>query len=1497
MNSIRRRFARGAGVMLASLVAVACGGPGGEDASGAPTRDAMARTLEQEREGIPYEGAITVRGADASAARALAVEAIPGDAHLKGMWSPVLDWPLIGIHTVLLPDGRVLSYGSKPDGTQTGFLHYDLWTPSLGTGPSSHLLLPNQSAVDIFCNAAVVLPQPGAGVMMAGGDIYDGTQSINAANFETAVFDYGNNQLTKTADLNRARWYATATTLLNGETYIQGGAGGTDRPEIRSTTGTYRLLTGADTSAIDYWYPRNFLAPDGRVFGFDAYGKMYYVNTSGNGSVTHVGQFDLAYGGNMSSAVMFRTGRILQFNGNSNGAIVIDINGPSPTVTPTQPMSSRRQLLSGTMLPNGHVLATGGSGQYNELVDVNNSAEMWNPATGTWTVGSSGTMARLYHSSALLLPDATVLVAGGGAPGPLNNLNAEIYYPPYLFTSGGAEAVRPRIAAAPSQLVVGSSFTLDFADAASISRVVLIKTGSATHGWNMEQRYLELAFTASGQRLNVQMSSRAADTPPGYYMLFVLNTQGVPSVAKIVWINVAGTPNPNTAPTITNPGNQSGTVGTALSLQVQASDADGNPLSFSATGLPPGLSIGASTGRITGTPSTAGTYSSVVTVSDGTTTATANFTWTISSGAALVLDPIPTPAPAQTGTDVTFTASATGNNPQFSWNFGDGSPATAYSPNKTTTHRYTTAGIFFVTLTARDATGAQKTQSFMQVVHLPLTARAPTLSSSVAYDRNGTGTPRVWVVNPDNDSVSVFNANTGAKIAEIAVGTSPRAVALDAAGHAWVTSKRSANVQVIDRASLTVTRTLAMPRVAQPHGIAMSPTGDFAYIVLEARGELLKYQTSNFTRVRTLVVGAHPRHVAVSADGATVFVSRYITPPLPGESTVSVKTTKPDGSPAGGEILRVRASDLTKLGTTTLGFSARSDAENRGRGVPNYLGAMSISPDGTQAWIPSKQDNVQRGVLRDGLDLNFQNTVRAISSRVVMGSAVEDQARRIDHDNASVASAAAFDPLGVLLFVALETSREIAVINAHSGTELFRFEVGRAPQGLSLSPDGRILYVDNFMDRTLGIYDLSPFWNEGRLAVQTVATPRTIGTDKLPAQVLVGKQFFYDARDTRLSRDRYMSCATCHNDAGHDGRVWDLTNLGEGLRNTVSLFGRGGMAHGFLHWSANFDEVQDFEGQIRTLAGGTGLMSDAAFFSGTRAQPLGAAKAGVSADLDALAAYLESLSVFEYTPHRPSGTTLSTAATSGKALFQSKGCADCHAGFAYTGSGADVRVDIGTAQASSGSSLVDGVDIPTLRDVWATAPYLHNGSQPTVEGAISAHAGVSLTTAERSDLAAYVRSIGREEGAPAIPPGPGTGLRGQYFSNRTLSGSPVLTRTDGPVNFSWKQSPGTGVPSNNFSVRWTGRVVAPATGSYHFQTIANDGVRLWVKGQLVVDNWTAHASNETVTSAPVNLAAGETAAVVLEYYDVSGGAIVRLRWQTPGNTTIGPIPADRLLPN
>ncbi len=458
-----------------------------------------------------------------------------------------------------------------------------------------------------------------------------------------------------------------------------------------------------------------------------------------------------------------------------------------------------------------------------------------------------------------------------------------------------------------------------------------------------------------------------------------------------------------------------------------------------------------------------------------------------------------------------------------------------------------------------------------------------------------------------------------------------------------------------------------------------------------------------------------------------------------------------------------------------------------------------------------------------------------------------------------------------------------------------RIDVGRAPQGLAVSADGLTLYVHNFMDRSVGTFDLRPLVQQALAQATPAATLNTVTTEKLSANVLKGKQFFYDARDTRLARDRYMSCASCHNDGGADGRVWDLRSQGEGLRNTISLRGRAG-AQGRLHWSNNFDEVQDFEGQIRTLAGGSGLMSDAQYFSGTRSQPLGDSKAGVSADLDALAAYVGSLSSFAPAPARPSASTLSTVGAQGRSEFINLNCASCHSGAAFTRSASDNPADIGTLKASSGLRLngtLAGIDVPTLRDVWSTAPYLHDGSAATLEAAVRAHNGLAVSDAQVTQLAQYLREIGSEEGSAPAPATSGAGLLGSYYSGVALAGTPLLSRTEG-VDFDWGSGqPGTGIPADNFSVRWTGTVSVPSSGTYRFRTVSDDGVRLWVGGTQRINNWTDHGP-ATDTSSGFKLNAGQRLSIQLEYYERGGGAVIRLQWLVPGSSSYVAVPTSRL---
>jgi hypothetical protein len=474
---------------------------------------------------------------------------VPPNANVAGAWSTLGSWPLIGIHAVLTPGGNVLTYGTDAAGKQTGKFIYDVWNPNQGGIAAGHTTLPNSTGTDIFCSSQVLLPQ--GDVFVAGGDNFVNNATTNTGNSDANLFAPATNTLTRAGSMQRARWYSSVTTLPNGESYIQGGTGGTDRPEVRAVNGTFRLLS-IDTSGLEWFYPRNFVAPDARVFGFDTAGRMYYVSSDLT-SLTRAG--DITVTGNGSSAVMYAPGKILQIGGNSNGALTIDINSGAPQVAATANQASRRDQVNATVLANGKVLATGGSGEWNQLVGVNNSAAIWDPASGQWTIGPDGAVARLYHSTALLLPDASVLVAGGGAPGPLTNTNAEIYYPPYLFNSGGGFAARPSITAAPASLAPGANFSISVGAGNAIARVTLVKTASVTHSWNMDQRFIPAAFTQSGTTLTITPPANSNLMPPGYYLLFALDGAGVPSVARIVKANVAaptGGIDPNIAYSVVN---------------------------------------------------------------------------------------------------------------------------------------------------------------------------------------------------------------------------------------------------------------------------------------------------------------------------------------------------------------------------------------------------------------------------------------------------------------------------------------------------------------------------------------------------------------------------------------------------------------------------------------------------------------------------------------------------------------------------------------------------------------------------------------------------------------------------------------------------------------------------------------------------------------------------------------------------------------------------------
>ena len=468
----------------------------------------------------------------------------------RGTFGPQVAWPIMPIHAVLLPSGRVLSYGTRPNGTQTAYYEYDVWNPAAGTGTDAHDLLPNTTQTDIFCSSQIVLPN--GDVEMYGGDNLP--TDTNTQNREVTQFHLADHTMVHSTQMNRLRWYSSATMLPNGEVYIQGGTGGADLPERRTSSGTFQLLTGASTNNLSSGYPKNWVGPDGLVFGI-ANTQMYRVNPAGNGSISMLGTIASGNTGGTSTAVMFEPGRILQVGGGgtpaSRNANIIDINTGTPRLTALPQAQFGRHWGNATVMADGRVLVSGGSAENNVANGVAYTTEIFNPANNSWSTGATATRMRLYHSTSLLLPDATVITMGGGTPGPETNLNAEIYYPPYLFNDDGTAATRPTITSATTVTDPGGTLSITTPDAAGIGTVSLVKTGSVTHSDDMDQRFINLTFSRSGDTLTANLPTNLNQTPPGHYMIFVLDAAGVPSEATIVRINIAGTPPPPPTTTTT----------------------------------------------------------------------------------------------------------------------------------------------------------------------------------------------------------------------------------------------------------------------------------------------------------------------------------------------------------------------------------------------------------------------------------------------------------------------------------------------------------------------------------------------------------------------------------------------------------------------------------------------------------------------------------------------------------------------------------------------------------------------------------------------------------------------------------------------------------------------------------------------------------------------------------------------------------------------------------
>jgi galactose oxidase-like protein/invasin-like protein/Big-like domain-containing protein len=440
-----------------------------------------------------------------------------GTAALVGQWSAVLPAPMVLVHQHLLLDGRVLSFGGSSSIPQV----FDPATGTFTAVPSPSLL---------FCSGHAFLSD--GRLVVSGGGSGNGLGHPNADIFDpaTATWSVG-------PTMSFARWYPTNTTLPSGEILTMAGADENGSPvpipEIGDGT-SWRQLTGASLSLPNY--PRNFVAPDGRIFTAGPSAQSHWLDVTGTGSWTNGPSMN--YGSRTyGSAVMYESGKILFVGGNStptNTAEIIDLNQANPQWTFTGSLSYARWNLNATLLPTGEVLVTGGvnGDRANPALKVN-ATELWSPATGTWTLmAPSAPLLRGYHSTTLLLPDGRLIHAGGGAGGgTIDNLNYEIYSPPYLF-----KGARPNVTGVTGTAGYGQTLTVQTPDGASITKVTLIHTGSVTHAFDEAQRLVSLSFSTVSGGLSVTLPASRNIAPPGPYLLFLVNGNGVPAVGRIVML-------------------------------------------------------------------------------------------------------------------------------------------------------------------------------------------------------------------------------------------------------------------------------------------------------------------------------------------------------------------------------------------------------------------------------------------------------------------------------------------------------------------------------------------------------------------------------------------------------------------------------------------------------------------------------------------------------------------------------------------------------------------------------------------------------------------------------------------------------------------------------------------------------------------------------------------------------------------------------------------------
>lgn len=483
----------------------------------------------------------------------------PVEPPSRGSWSAVMNLPIVAAGAFLIPEsGKVLVFSAsgRIDFDAKGNTLTAVYDPATRAFSQRDV---RETGHDMFC-PGLSLDFNGRAIVTGGND-----------NFPTSIYTPSKDIWSKAADMKLKRGYQSSTTLSNGQVFQIGGSwvppeqrGGKNAEIYNPATNTWTLLPGCPVAPMLTNYAQGVFRSDnhGWLFGwkdasvFQACPSkaMNWYGTTGGGSRTAVGSRAADGDSTCGTAVMYDAlnGKIFtaggapsyeESNANSNvHVITLGATGSTPSVTSLASMAYARVFHNSVILLDGKIFTTGGQSYARPFSDENAimQPEMWDPETLKFTILPSHRIPRTYHGIAILLLDGTVFTRGGGLCGgcATNHLDAEIFSPGYLFQSNGTVARRPITnSMSASSAAVGTS--LRIITDSPVTKLSLIRYGSTTHTVNTDQRRIPLdAVLTSTTTYTITIPSDPGVALPGYWMLFALNSAGVPSVAKTIKVTL-----------------------------------------------------------------------------------------------------------------------------------------------------------------------------------------------------------------------------------------------------------------------------------------------------------------------------------------------------------------------------------------------------------------------------------------------------------------------------------------------------------------------------------------------------------------------------------------------------------------------------------------------------------------------------------------------------------------------------------------------------------------------------------------------------------------------------------------------------------------------------------------------------------------------------------------------------------------------------------------------